>query len=109
MDVQTYATVAAVCARLTGRLSDDVPVTDEVPPPAYRVTATGPASAPDPSRADAVLSAGAAAHGGARLVHAWREPLPGAPDGERWLVVAGGDPPPYRAAALAAGREVWSV
>lgn len=195
MDVQTYATVAAVCARLTGRLPDDVldavrdhysvgeaeiaesamllglaiegvaitlteqdliravlydqdnpdlddvPVTDEEPPLAYRFAATGPATAPDPARADAVLSAEAPAHGGVRLVRAWREPLPGAQDGatwtyvlevaqgtdellartglasrlwvalqERWLVevvVRGGDLPPYQAAALAAGREIW--
>ena len=197
MDVQTYATVAAVCARLTGRLSDDVidavrdhysageaeiaesamllglalegvaitleeqdlirtvlydpdnpelddvPITDEEPPLAYRFAASAPASAPDPSHADAVLSAEAPAHRGVRLVRAWREPLPGAQDGatwtyvlevaqgsdellaraglvsrlwvelgERWLVevvVRDGDLPPYQAAALAEGREIWSA
>ena len=142
MDVQTNAAVAAVCARLTGRLSDDVldavrdhysvgeteiaesalllglalegvaitleeqdliratlydpdnpdlddvPVTGEVPPPAYRFHATGPATAPDPSRADEVLAAEAAAtHGGLRLHRTWREPLDGARDGATWTYV----------------------
>jgi hypothetical protein len=197
MDVQTYATVAAVCARLTGRLSDDVldavrdhysvgeaeiaesamllglalegvpitpdeqdliravlddpanpdlddvPVTAAVPPLAYRFAATGPASAPDPSRADAVLTAEAPRHGGLRLYRAWRAPLPAATDDamwiyvvevgpganellartgiasrlwvtlrERWLVevvVQGGSPPPYQAAARAAGQKIWSA
>jgi len=130
MDVQTYATVAAVCARLAGRVSDDVldavrdyysvgeseiaesalllglafegvaitleeqdliraalydpgnpdlddvPVTDEVPPLTYRFDATGPVSAPDPSRADAILSAEAPRHDGVRLCRAWRCPWP---------------------------------
>ncbi|GAB1513272.1 hypothetical protein [Actinophytocola sp. KF-1] len=141
MDVQTNAAVAAVCARLAGRLSDDVldavrdhysvgeteiaeaalllglalegvaitleeqdliraalydpgnpdlddvPVTDEVPPPAYRFTATGPAGAPDPSRADEVLAAEASAHGGVRLHRVWRMPLEGAQDGATWVYV----------------------
>ncbi len=141
MDVQTNAAVAAVCARLTGRLSDDVldtvrdhyavgetenaesalllglalegvaitleeqdliratlydpgnpdlddvPVTDRVPPLAYRFHATGPASAPDPSRADEVLAAEAAGRAGHRLHRAWRDPLDGAQDGATWLYV----------------------
>jgi hypothetical protein len=141
MDVQTNAAVAAVCARLAGRVSDDVldavrdhysageteiaesalllglalegvaitleeqdlvraalydpgnpdlddvPITDEVPPLAYRFHATGPASAPDPSRADAVLGQAAPAHGGRRLCRAWRAPLDGAQDGPAWTYV----------------------
>ena len=141
MDVQTNAVVAAVCARLAGRLSDDVldavrdhysvgeteiaesalllglalegvaitlgeqdliratlydpgnpdlddvPVTGEVPPPTYRFHATGPVTAPDPSRADEVLAAEATAHGGRVLHRAWREPLDGARDGATWTYV----------------------
>ncbi len=141
MDVQTNAAVAAVCARLTGRLSDDVldtvrdhyavgetenaesalllglalegvaitleeqdliratlydpgnpdlddvPITDQVPPLVYRFHATGPATAPDPSRADEVLAAEAPGCGGRRLYRAWREPLDGAQDGATWVYV----------------------
>lgn len=57
-----------------------VPIIDEVPPLRYRFSANAPASAPDPSKADVVLSADAARHGGRRLRRAWREPLDGAPD-----------------------------
>jgi hypothetical protein len=141
MDVQTYAAAAAVCARLAGRLSDDVlgavrdhfsggepelaesalllglafegvgitreehdlirtvlddpdhPDLDDVrivdvpPQLAYRFSPAGPADAPDPSRADVVLSTDAPRHGGRRLRRAWREPLPGAQDGATWLYV----------------------
>lgn len=55
----------------------DVPAIDEVPPPAYRFSPTGPPTAPDPSRADIVLSTDAPRHGGRRLRRAWREPLDG--------------------------------
>ncbi|MBM7858885.1 hypothetical protein [Lentzea nigeriaca] len=64
-----------------------VPVIDEVPPVPYRFSATAPAGAPDPSKADVVLSADAARHGGRRLRRAWREPLDGAPDGAKWVYV----------------------
>jgi hypothetical protein len=141
MDVQTYAAVANVCARLTGRLSDDtlgavrdhyaggepdlaesalllnmayegvgitreehdlirgtlddpdnpdlddVPIIDEIPPLAYRFSPAGPPNAPDPSRADIVLSTDAPRHGGRRLRRAWREPLDGARDGATWVYV----------------------
>ncbi len=141
MDVQTYATAVAVCAQLTGRLSDDtmgavrdhyaageaelaestlllglahegvgitpeeretirsiledpnnpdlddVPAVDEVPSPAYRFLPAGPADAPDPAKADAVLAADAARHGGRRLRRAWREPLDGSQDGATWTYV----------------------
>src|SRR5262245_49058066 len=46
---------------------DDVPVADAVPPLTYRFSPEGPASAPDPARADIVLSADAPRHGGRRL------------------------------------------
>ncbi|GGU18060.1 hypothetical protein [Lentzea flava] len=134
MDAQTYAAITDLCARLAGRLEDDilrsvredyfggepglaeatllltsqhenigltreehdllrstsddpVPVIDEVPPVPYRFSADGPAGAPAPSRADAVLAADAARHGGRRLHRAWREPLDGAPDGAKWVYV----------------------
>jgi hypothetical protein len=139
MDAKTYATITEVCARLAGRLSDDVlgtvrehyaagewyladgtllanlayqgvgitreeqdlirsfldepdtpdllgvPVIAEVPPLAYRFNRTGPAGAPDPSRADSVLSARAAREGAQRLHRAWRDPIDGAPDGAAWI------------------------
>lgn len=66
---------------------DDVPVVDTVPPLAYRFSPTGPAGAPDPTRADIVLSTDAPRHGGRRLRRAWREPLDGAPDGATWVYV----------------------
>ncbi|HEX7307779.1 hypothetical protein [Lentzea sp.] len=73
-----------------------VPAIDEVPPVAYRFSASAPPAAPDPSRADVVLSADAARHGGRRLRRAWREPLDGAPDTAKWVYVlqtsAGADP-----------------
>lgn len=140
MDVQTYATISSVCARLAGRLSDDalgavrdhyfageielaesslllglayenvgitseehdlirstleednedlddVPVVETVPPLAYRFSPAGPADAPDPARADIVLSADAPRHGGRRLRRAWREPLEGAQDEATWVYV----------------------
>ncbi|MEV0705882.1 hypothetical protein AB0I53_49400 [Saccharopolyspora sp. NPDC050389] len=141
MDVKTYAAVTDVCARLAGRLSDDilgvvreqyaagesdlaestlllnlaaegvgitheehdlirstlddpadpdlddVPVIDAVPPVQYRFSPTGPADAPDPSRADIVLSTDAPRHGGHRLRRAWREPLAGAQDAATWAYV----------------------
>lgn len=141
MDAKTYATITEVCARLSGRLSDDVlgtvrehyaagewylaggtllgnlayqgvgitreeqdlirsfldesdvpdlldvPVIAEAPPLAYRFGPSGPADAPDPSRADSLLSAHTARDGAQRLHRAWRDPLDGAPDGETWLYV----------------------
>lgn len=140
MDVQTYATISSVCARLAGRLSDDalgavrdhyfagelelaesalllglayegvgitreehdliqstleednpdlddVLVIDEVPPLTYRFSPSGPATAPDPARADIVLSTDAPRHGGRRLRRAWREPLEGAQDEATWVYV----------------------
>ncbi|MBW4721993.1 hypothetical protein [Saccharothrix obliqua] len=65
----------------------DVPVVDEVPPLRYRFSPTGPAGAPDPSRADILLSADAPRHGGRRLRCAWREAAEGAPDGSTWVYV----------------------
>lgn len=64
---------------------DDVQVIDSVPPLRYRFSPTGPSGAPDPGRADAVLSADAARHGGRRLRRAWRAPLEG--DGTAWVYV----------------------
>jgi hypothetical protein len=64
-----------------------VPVIDEVPPLPYRFSALAPPSAPDPGKADIVLSADAARHGGRRLRRAWREPLDGAPDVAKWVYV----------------------
>jgi len=141
MDVQTYATVTDLCARLAGRLEDDtlrsvredyfggelgqaeatllmsmafenigitqeehdligstlddpdsadlaaVPIIAEVPPLPYRFSANAPAGAPDPSKADIVLSADAARHGGRRLRRVWREALDGAPDSSKWVYV----------------------
>jgi hypothetical protein len=140
MDVQTYASVTAVCGRLAGRLSHDtlgtvrehyaagewdladgtlllnlayegvgitaeeqglirsflgdpdtpdllaVPVVDEVAL-YYRFSPTAPAGAPDPNRADIVLSTDAPRHGGRRLRRAWREPLDGARDSATWVYV----------------------
>lgn len=64
-----------------------VPSIDQVPPVAYRFGSSAPANAPDPGKADIVLSADAARHGGRRLRRAWREPLAGAPDGAKWVYV----------------------
>lgn len=64
-----------------------VPIVDELPPLPYRFSANAPASAPDPGKADIVLSADAARHGGRRLRRAWREPLDGAPDVAKWVYV----------------------
>lgn len=66
---------------------DDVPVVDAVPPLVYRFSPEGPADAPDPSKADIVLSTDAARHGGRRLRRTWREPLDGAQDGATWVYV----------------------
>jgi hypothetical protein len=66
---------------------DDVPLTDEPPDLVYRFHASGPAHAPDPTHADATLSAAAPHHGGRRLCRAWREPLPGAQNRATWLYV----------------------
>ncbi|RKT57317.1 hypothetical protein [Saccharothrix australiensis] len=65
----------------------DVPVVDQVPPPRYRFSSTGPAGAQDPSKADILLSTDARYHGGRRLRRAWREPVEGAPDGSTWVYV----------------------
>jgi hypothetical protein len=64
-----------------------VPIIAEVPPVPYRFSGQAPTAAPDPSKADVVLSADAARHGGRRLRRAWREPLDGAPDGAKWVYV----------------------
>ncbi|MFD4669306.1 hypothetical protein ACFWNN_06175 [Lentzea sp. NPDC058450] len=64
-----------------------VPRIAEVPPVLYRFSATAPANAPDPTKADLVLSTDAARHGGHRLRRAWREPLDGAPDLAKWVYV----------------------
>jgi len=66
---------------------DGVAIIDAAPPVPYRFSSAGPADAPDPSRADIVLSTDAPRHGGRRLRRAWREPLDGAPDGATWLYV----------------------
>ncbi|MGI5498753.1 hypothetical protein [Lentzea sp. CA-135723] len=64
-----------------------VPTIPEVPPVPYRFTATAPPGAPDPSKADIILSTDAPRHGGHRLRRAWREPLDGAPDLAKWVYV----------------------
>ncbi|NKE56560.1 hypothetical protein FXN61_06825 [Lentzea sp. PSKA42] len=64
-----------------------VPHVDEVPPVPYRFSAIAPTSAPDPTKADIVLTADAARHGVRRVRRAWREPLEGAPDGAKWVYV----------------------
>lgn len=66
---------------------DDVPLVEEAPPLAYRFGPVGPADAPGTEKADAILSAEAARHGGRRLRRAWREPLEGARDGATWVYV----------------------
>ncbi|MEH1163785.1 hypothetical protein V6V47_00195 [Micromonospora sp. CPCC 205539] len=65
----------------------EVPVIAEVPPPPYRFSPTGPAHAPDPTRADTLLSAAAPLRHGRSLHRAWRAPLDGAPDGAAWSYV----------------------
>lgn len=62
-----------------------VPVIAELPSPPYRFSPTGPANAPDPTRADTLLSTEASHRGGCRLYRAWREPFTGAPDGATWV------------------------
>lgn len=64
-----------------------VAVVDAEPPLRYRFSATGQADAPDPSRADIVLSTDAPRHGGRRLRRAWREPLAGVPEEATWMYV----------------------
>jgi hypothetical protein len=59
-----------------------VPALAEVPPIPYRFS---PAGGPDPAAVDAFLTAEAARRGYLRLYRAWREPLPGAPDGATWV------------------------
>jgi hypothetical protein len=119
-----------------------VPIVDAEPPLRYRFGSTGPAYAPDPSKADIVLSTEAPRHGGRILRRAWREPLACVPEAAAWLyvlqvaadmdelgaysglssrlrvivkeewpleVVAEGAPlPPYQAAALVAGHQIWT-
>lgn len=141
MDVQTYAAAVAICARLSGRLSDDtlgavrdhfaggeadlaestlllslayegvgitreehdqirgilddphnpdlddVPIVDDLPPLTYSFSPTAPDTAPDPTKADIVLSTDAPRHHGRRLRRAWRTPLDGAPDEATWVYV----------------------
>ncbi|MEU5940099.1 hypothetical protein ABZ807_13080 [Micromonospora sp. NPDC047548] len=65
----------------------NVPVIAEVPPPPYRFSPTGPANAPDPTRADILLSTEAPRRGGHSLYRAWRDPFDGAPDGATWVYV----------------------
>jgi hypothetical protein len=64
-----------------------VPIVDAVPPLAYRFSPTAPAGAPDPSRADLVLSSEARRHGGRRLHRAWREPVEGGRNAAAWMYV----------------------
>lgn len=66
---------------------DAVPIIDAVPPVAYRFDPTGPPEAPDPTRADLLLSTEAPRHGGRRLHRAWREPADPALDGATWIYV----------------------
>ncbi|MGR6322678.1 hypothetical protein Q2K19_12160 [Micromonospora soli] len=65
----------------------NVPVVAELSSPPYRFSSTGPATAPDPSRADSLLSAEAPRHGGQRLRRAWRDSFDGAPNGPTWVYV----------------------
>ncbi|MET8089772.1 hypothetical protein [Micromonospora sp. NPDC005220] len=65
----------------------NVPVIAEVPPPPYRFSPTGPANAPDPTRADSLLSTEAPRRRGHSLHRAWRDPFDGAPDGATWVYV----------------------
>ncbi|MGX7824264.1 hypothetical protein ACTG9Q_04160 [Actinokineospora sp. 24-640] len=67
---------------------DTVPHIDTAPPLPYRFGPTAPPGAPDPTRADHLLSAAAPRQGARRLRRAWRQPLPGAPGGATWLYVA---------------------
>ncbi|OLF16199.1 hypothetical protein [Actinophytocola xanthii] len=66
---------------------DDIAVVEELPPPAYRFSPTGPADVPVPTRADAVLSEEAPRHGGRRLRRTWREPTGPDAAGGTWLYV----------------------
>jgi hypothetical protein len=66
---------------------DAVPTVDAVPEPSYRFSPSGPPAAPDPTRADQVLSAEAPRHGGRRLRRTWRTPLTGTPEDGKWVYV----------------------
>ncbi|MEU5692821.1 hypothetical protein [Actinosynnema sp. NPDC020468] len=193
MDLMTGIAVDEVCARLAGRLSDDVqrtvrehfaagewtvgesvlllslaregvgitraerdlirffsadpdapelarvPEVPAPPTPRFHFRPDGPAHAPDPSRADAVLATGAAELGGRRLSRAWREPLDGGSGDWVHLLEVGDDVNElavysslssllwdssrekgnleigtgrwrlYHAAVLAGGRQIWSA
>ncbi|SCF08898.1 hypothetical protein GA0070612_3696 [Micromonospora chokoriensis] len=65
----------------------EVPVVAQVPPLSYRFVPDGPADAPDPAPADALLSANAPRRHGLALHRAWRVPLDGAPDAAAWAYV----------------------
>ncbi|GAB4106437.1 hypothetical protein AB0C42_20525 [Micromonospora taraxaci] len=65
----------------------EVPVVEQVPPLSYRFVPDGPADAPDPAPADALLSADAPNWDGLALHRAWRAPLDGAPDAATWAYV----------------------
>ncbi|MGW2624529.1 hypothetical protein [Micromonospora taraxaci] len=65
----------------------EVPVVAQAPPLAYRFSPDGPADAPDPAPADALLSADAPRRHGLALHRAWRAPLDGAPDAATWAYV----------------------
>jgi hypothetical protein len=88
----------------------DVPVVAEVPPLPYSFSPTGPAGAPDRTRADIVLSTDAPRHGVRRLRCAWRDPLDGARGGATWvymLQVAEGTDELKAYSSLAA--RLWTV
>ncbi|GAB3932184.1 hypothetical protein [Micromonospora vulcania] len=65
----------------------DVPVIAEVPPPPYRFSPIGPATAPDPTPVDVLLAAEAPQRRAHHLHRVWRTPLDGAPDEAAWLYV----------------------
>jgi hypothetical protein len=70
---------------------DAVPIVDEVPPVAYRFSPTGPPNAPDPARADAVLSADVQQRGVRRLRRVWQTPV-NDQFGGTWVYVVQVDP-----------------
>lgn len=61
----------------------DIPAIGEVPL-RHRFT-DAPANAPEPARADALLSTEALRHNAGRVTRAWREPLDGVRDGATWV------------------------
>lgn len=111
---------------------DDVRTIDAPPPVRHQFSADGPRTAPDPTKADEVLSTHAPAHGGTVLRRVWR-------NDEVWLYilhidegadtlsahsgltsrlwvelndrspleVVDGRLSPYQAAAVAVARQIW--